>query len=118
MQYYLGFDDFKVGQRVKIKGKPENDGKFAALEVSMKAPKDQSEIEGLLQEVDQENKTVRILNKQYIISSDTVGVDLLGNETGFEAFKTGDMVKLKGTYSESQGFVPRSRRAYRRVSPR
>ena len=106
MHYFIGFEELEVGQRLKIKGKLDGGGEFMALEISMKAPKDQAEIEGMVQDIDHQEKTLRILNREVALSNGIGIRDLQGHVLGLEGLKVGDMVKLKGKYSESQGFIP------------
>jgi hypothetical protein len=105
MDEFIGFNDLKVGQRVKVKGKPAEDGAFTALEISVKAPADQAEIEGLIQNLDHQKNTLRIFNREIALPGN-IEVKTLQPGAGLKGLKVGDVVKLKGKYSEAKGFVP------------
>lgn len=106
MEKIIGFNDLKVGQRVKVKGKPGESGTFAALEISVKAPAEYSEIEGLIQSFDAQKNALRIMNRDLTLAGNVEVKTLQPSPSGLQALKAGDMIKLKGKYSEAQGFVP------------
>jgi len=105
MEQIIGFNDLKVGQRVKVKGKSNEAGSFVALEISVKAPADHAEIEGLLQGIDQQKNTLRIMNREITVPSTVTIKTLQLNNSGLSGLKIGDMVKLKGKYSAAGGFA-------------
>jgi len=91
----IGFDDLKIGQRVKIKIKPGKDGALVALKIRARDPDEEIEIEGLIQGIDQQKNTLRLLNRDFTLP-----------DYGLNGLKAGDRVKLKGMFSETQGFMP------------
>jgi hypothetical protein len=99
-------NDLKVGQRVKVKGKPGEGRTFMALEIGLKEGDDQTEMEGLIQSLDHQRKTLRLLNQEVMVSGSAEIKDLGRNSIGLQNLKVGDLVKLKGNYSASGGFVP------------
>jgi len=101
----VNLNDLKVGQRVKVKGKPGEGNKFVALEISQKAPKDQAEIEGVLQAIDPGNNSVRILNHEFCLPADLNIQDLQRNSITLGDLKSGELVKLKGKYSQADGLA-------------
>jgi len=106
MYDYHGFDELKVGQRLKVKGTPGPDGgTFSALEIAAKEQKDQSEIEGLIQRVDCAGRTLRVVNMNFDIPAGTVIKDVTKMEIGLENLKEGDVVKVKGRYDPNTSFV-------------
>jgi len=101
----VNLNDLKVGQRVKVKGKPEEGNRFVALEVSQKVPKDQAEIEGVLQAIDAAHNSVRILNREFTLPGDLNIQDLQQQRIALGELKSGELVKLKGKYSPSTGLA-------------
>lgn len=102
----IRFNDLKVGQRVKVKGKPGEDGAFLASEISTKAPADQAVIQGLIQRIDHQKNTLRLFNREFVLPDGVAIKDSQRQILGLKDLKAGDMVQLKGRYSESEGFVP------------
>lgn len=106
MDTIVGFNDLQVGQRVKIKGKPGEGGAFVAYAIDIKEPKDQAEIEGFIQSIDHPKNTLRICNREYALPDGLSVKNLQHLGAGLKSLKAGDLVKLKGTYSASKGFLP------------
>ena len=106
MYDFHGFEELKVGQRLKVKGTPGSDGgTFAALEIAAKEQKDQAEIEGLVQSVDSAGRTLRVVNMSFDIPAGTVIKDVSKMEIELGNIKEGDVVKVKGHYDPSTRFV-------------
>jgi hypothetical protein len=102
----IDFNDLKVGHRVKVKGKPGENGAFVALKISVKEPEDEAAIEGLIRSVDDQKNTLRVLTREFVLTN---GIEIKGsnhNFIGVNDLKIGDRVKLKGRYSPLTGFVP------------
>ena len=100
MYDYHGFEELKVGQRLKVKGTPGSEaGTFCALEVAAKEQKDQAEIEGVVQSVDYAGRTLRVVNMTFDIPQGTVIKDVSKREIDFENLSEGDVVKVKGRYN-------------------
>jgi ADP-heptose:LPS heptosyltransferase len=107
MDQSIEFNDLKVGQRVKVKGSPDEDAVFVALKIGLVAPADDSEIEGLIQSIDHRKNTLRLLNRDFILLDGITVKDSHRNIIGLKDLKVGDSVKLKGKYSGPEGFVPK-----------
>ena len=106
MYDFHGFDELKEGQRLKVKGTPGADGKsFTALEVAMKEQKDQAEVEGLVQSVDGSAGVLRVANMNFDITEGTVIKDMAKMEITLSDLKEGDVVKVKGQFSQDSRFV-------------
>ena len=106
MYDYHGFEELKVGQRLKVKGTPGSDsGSFSALEIAAKEQKDQAEIEGLVQRVDCDGRTLRVLNMDFEVPHGTVIKDVSKREIDLENLNEGDVVKVKGQYGPNTSFV-------------
>ena len=104
MYDFHGFEELKVGQRLKVKGTPGAEGgSFNALEIAAKENKDQAEIEGLIQNVDCAGRTLRVVNIDFDVPQGTVIKDVSKREIDLENLKEGDVVKVKGHYDS--GFV-------------
>ena len=103
---FMGFKELQVGQRLKVKGNPAADGKFVALEITVKPPSDKTEIEGVIQQVNVPTRTIQMLNREFTLPSDVSIKDLDRNFVSLEVLKPGDIVKLKGNYAPEQGFIP------------
>ena len=106
MDQIIGFNDLKVGQRVKVEGRLDEDGAFVALKIGAKAPEDEGVIEGLIQSIDHQKNTLCLLNREFILPDEVKIKDLHRDIISFKDIKAGDRVKLKGKYSELKGFVP------------
>jgi hypothetical protein len=106
MEEIIGFNNLKVGQQVKVKGTPGPEGVFAALEIEIRPPKNQAAIIGLLQNVDLRHNTLRILDRQITVPDASEITDLNGRLMGIVDLKPESRLKLKGTYSEPEGFMP------------
>jgi hypothetical protein len=102
----LGFDDLEVGQGVKVKGMPDEDGVLAAQEISVEAPADRAEIEGIVQNIDNPPNVLRLLNREFTLPEGIVVKDLQRHPTVLKNLQAGDRVKLSGTYLAPEGFVP------------
>ncbi|MDQ7053603.1 MAG: DUF5666 domain-containing protein [candidate division KSB1 bacterium] len=107
MAEVLGLTQLKVGQRVKIKGNPGANGDFRALEVNVKPGEDPAVMEGKIQAVDPENRTIRIMNREIKLGENVEIKNIHRQPISFEDLQEGDLIKLKGGYSESEGFVPK-----------
>ncbi|MCI0694726.1 DUF5666 domain-containing protein [candidate division KSB1 bacterium] len=106
MSQFIGFDCLKAGQRVKVKGKPSEDSTFVAGEISIKNRADQAKIEGVIQRLDHQKNTLRIFNRDFALPGDIQVKGLQHNLIDLKELKTGDVVKLKGKYSASNGLMP------------
>jgi hypothetical protein len=106
MYDFHGFDELKVGQRVKIKGTPGDAGTFTALEIAVKEPKDEAELEGVVQAVDPAARRLRVLNMDFELPGEVVVKDLMKAEIDIGGLAVGDVVKVKGDYHPSTGFIP------------
>jgi len=106
MEKTIGFNNLKVGQRVKVKGKPVEGNSFSALEVSIKPGDEDCALEGKIQSLDPAKNSLRLLNRDFMVNG---GVDIRNVQRqpiALQNLKAGDIVKLKGPYSESKGFAP------------
>lgn len=98
MNRIIGFEDFRVGQRLKVKGRRREDGAFAAEEVSIRAPASQAIIGGPVQHVDGRTKTLRLLNREFALPDGVVPVGLQDDAAGLEHLKPGERIELKVEY--------------------
>jgi len=106
MSAIVGFNDLKVGQRVKVKGKSGEDGKFTALEVNIKPSEDGAALEGKVQGVDTQKNTIRLLFRDIAMQNGVVIKNIQRNDIGLKDLKADDVIKVKGAYSAAKGFVP------------
>ncbi len=106
MYELTGFNDFKAGQKVKMKGRQGESGAFVAQAITLNDSADQAVIEGLIQSIAYEKNTLRILDCEIALPGSIVIKDLLRNSIALKDLKTGDRVKLIGEYLESKRFVP------------
>lgn len=106
MEQIIGLKDLKVGQRVKVKGKTDQNGAFTALEVKVKYPEEDSVVEGAIESLDTTSKTVRVLGQSFAVDSSALIKDMRRNGISMDSLRVGDMVKLKGTYDQAAGFQP------------
>jgi SAM-dependent methyltransferase len=106
MEQIIRFNDLKVGQRVKVKGKAGEDGVFVAQEISLEGSSDRAEIKGLIQSINHQKNTLYLLNREFVLPDGVAVKDSQRNTIGLKDLKAGDVVKLKGKYSEFKRFVP------------
>jgi hypothetical protein len=106
MEEIIGFNNLKVGQQIKVKGLLGPEGIFNALQIEIKPPRNQSAIIGLLQNVDLRRNTLLVLDRKITVPESTVITDLYGRLMGLVDLKPTNRVKLKGHYSDSEGFRP------------
>src|SRR5262245_1230145 len=99
MDEIIGFNQLKVGQRVNVKGKLTTEGTFLAVEIEMQPPKDHTEIEGLLQNLDRQNHSLRLLDRQFDFPENVTVVDLNNSPISLQDLKAMTVVKLIGKYS-------------------
>lgn len=102
----IGFGNLKVGQRVKVKGKPGNNGDFEALEVEIKPPDDSASLEGRIQNLDGQKKVLRLMNRDFVVANGCEIKSAQRQTINLSALHVGDIVKLKGSYTPDQGFKP------------
>jgi hypothetical protein len=105
MHPIIGFDHLNVGQKVKLKGKPEGQA-FSAWEISFKETDGLAKIEGVIQRLDHREGIVRLFNHDFSLPRGIKVKDLQRNFVDINVLKAGDLVKLKGQYSPSTGWVP------------
>ncbi len=102
----IGFTNLKTGQRVKVKGKPASNGSFEAMEVELKPPDDTAALEGKIQSLDAQKNSLRLMNRDFAIASGVEIKNAQRQSINMAALRVGDIVKLKGNYSATQGFMP------------
>lgn len=99
------FDVLKEGQWVKVKGMAEN-GAFQAHEVKIRPAGDQSVMEGKIQSVDPEKRTISLMHVTVPLSADVVVKNAARQDIQLSTLKNGEIVKLKGEYQPGSGFKP------------
>lgn len=102
----IGFKDLRVGQRVRLKGKLNEDGTFIALEIRVMEPGETSVIVGLIQRIHHHKYMLRIHNRDHSLPKTIAVKDLLCNNAHFADLAPESMVTLKGNYSPRRGFMP------------
>ncbi len=102
----IGFSNLKIGQRVKVKGKPANDGGFEAMEVEIKPPDEAAALEGKIQNLDAQKSVLRLMNRDFVVSGGVEIKNAQRQSINLATLRVGDIVKLKGTYSAANGFMP------------
>jgi len=88
------FNILRVGQRLWVKGEPDETGVFLAREISTKGQGEHVVIEGLIQNIDHQKNTISLLGRQFVLP-----------EFCLQGLKAGLRIKLKGKYSENTGFA-------------
>jgi len=106
MEKTIGFDNLKMGQRVKVKGKPAEGNNFSALEISIKPGDEEAALEGKIQSLDPEKNTLRLMNRDFALNGSVEIKNVQRQPIALKNLKPGDIVKLKGPYSASSGFTP------------
>lgn len=106
MEKTIGFNNLKMGQRVKVKGKPAEGNNFSALEISIKPGDDEAALEGKIQSLDAEKNTVRLMNRDFALTNGVEIKNVQRQAITLKNLKMGDIIKLKGPYAEPNGFTP------------
>lgn len=102
-----GFGSLKVGQRVKVKGRPDAQGNFQAVEINVKPPDENIALEGKVQAVDPAKNLLRLLNRDFILPNGIELKNIQRQSIALRDIKAGDLVKLKGAYHAGNGgFAP------------
>lgn len=106
MSQIVGFNELKIGQRVKVKGQALEGGKFTALEIVVKPDEEDVSFEGKLQSVELQTRTMRVMQRDFSVQSGVLIKNLARQDVGLDGLKVGDVIKVKGNYSPVRGFVP------------
>ena len=106
MDQIFRFHDLAVGHRVKVKGKLAADGAFAALQISLRPPHHHASIEGMIQQIDHQNFSLRVLNREIGVPENVVVKDAGQQRCEFNNLRVEDVVKIKGIYTDREGLVP------------
>jgi hypothetical protein len=106
MSQIVGFNELKIGQRVKVKGQAIEGGNFTALAVVAKPEEEDVSLEGKLQGVDVQRNTLRIMHRDFAVGGNALIKNLARQDVGLQDLKTGDVIKVKGKYAPASGFVP------------
>lgn len=106
MSQIVGFNELKIGQRVKVKGQASEGGKFMALSIIVKPEEDDVSLEGKLQGVNVERNTVRVLHRDFAVGAGAMIKNLARQDVGVKDLKAGDVIKIKGKFAPATGFVP------------
>lgn len=106
MEKTIGFNNLKVGQRLKVKGKPAEGNNFAALGISIKAGDDECTLEGKIQSLDAASNSLRLLNRDFKLNGGVEIKNVQRQPITLQNLKAGDFVKMKGPYAQTSGFAP------------
>lgn len=108
MEQIIGFERLKIGQRLKIKGKYQQDsGTFTALEIEALPFEEESSLMGMLEHIDHDQKIIRLLGRDFRVPGGAEVKDLMRQDVALTDFREGAMVKLKGRFLPSGEFIPR-----------
>jgi len=107
MDTVIGFNDLKVGQRVKVKGNSAEGNRFSAVEVIIKPHEDGAAIEGKIQGIFPEKNSLRLMHRDIAIVNGAEILDSKRDSVGLNGLQAGQVVKVKGSYSAANGLVPR-----------
>ncbi|MGH7496920.1 MAG: DUF5666 domain-containing protein [bacterium] len=105
MEEIIGFNNLNIGQRIKVRGLQGSEGIFNALQIEIKPHRHQSTIIGLLQNIDLRRNTLRVFDRKITVPDTTVITDVNGRLMGMVDLKPSSRLKLKGNYSELEGFM-------------
>lgn len=106
MEKTIGFNNLKVGQRLKVKGKPAEGNNFAALGIGIKAGDDECTLEGKIQSLDAASNTLRLMNRDFKLNGGVEIRNVQRQPITLQNLKVGDIVKLKGSFAPANGFAP------------
>ncbi len=105
MSQIVGFNELKIGQRVKVKGQAA-EGKFMALAIVVKSDEEDVSLEGKLQGVEAERNIIRVMHRDFTVSGNALIKNLARQDVGLKDLKVGDVIKVKGKFTPATGFVP------------
>jgi hypothetical protein len=106
MEKIIGFDELKVGQRVRVKGKLEGDGTFRALEITMQPPEEEATMTSVIQNVNYDQPSISLLGRELPVPANMIIKDLDHNQVGLKELKAKTLVTVKGKYAPERGFMP------------
>jgi hypothetical protein len=106
MYDFRGFPFLEVGRRVKVKGLPATDGTFAALEITVNEPDEQTEVQGLIQQIEQEQGRLHLANLTVVCPEELYIRYKRGDEANFADLQPGALVKIQGRSLPDGGFAP------------
>ncbi len=106
MEKIIGFDELKVGQRVRVKGKLEGDGTFRALEITMQPPEEAATITSVVQNVNYDKPAINLLGREFPVPASIIVKDLDHNQVSLNDLKAQTLVTVKGKYAPERGFMP------------
>lgn len=106
MDQIFRFHDLAVGHCVKVKGKLAEGGAFAALQISLRPPHHHASIEGVIQQIDHQKFSLRVLNREIGVPENVLIKDAEHQRREFKNLRVEDVVKIKGIYTTSEGLVP------------
>lgn len=101
-----GFEGLQPDQRVKLKGKFDEEGVFTAFEVTLRSHDENASIVGLIQEIDHASHTIQLLNRKLKVPADIEVTDFIQNDVRFEDLKPQTMVKIKVKYTAPDTLEP------------
>jgi hypothetical protein len=105
MEEIIGFNNLSAGQQIKVKGLLGPEGVFTAFQIEIKPPRNRSTIISMLQSIDLRQSALRVLDRKFTVPDAPVITDMNGRMIGMLDLKPSDRLKLKGKYSELEGFL-------------
>ena len=107
MSDFIEFEQLQPQHYVKISGKyMDREAVFLAVELVLEPSDGEDKYEALLQEVQAEQRTIKILGQTLRIPERLKIQNLDEQEVGMDRLKKGTMVKIKGSYDPGAGFKP------------
>jgi hypothetical protein len=103
---FISFENLSIGQPVKIAGKTVSGRGYLAVEIVLEPAETSPKLEGEVQAIDREHRSIRIFNRELVLQNGIVIKDLEESEVDFQSLEVGSVLKIKGKYVNGAGFVP------------
>ncbi|MCG8605014.1 DUF5666 domain-containing protein [bacterium] len=105
MEQVVGFEQLEIGQRVVVKGRLAN-GTFTALEISVQYPEVCSSLTGLVEGIEYETRTLRVLGRDFSLSKNVELKDFEHDLLDVGDLNAEGLAKVEGRYTHEKGLVP------------
>lgn len=102
MYHFRGLRFLETGYWVKVKGRAGSDGLFTALEITVKAPRDLSEIEGVIQQIDYVDRLATVGNLPIYMPNGVPVRDVPQDVVLINDLVGGDKVWIEGRYGNGR----------------
>lgn len=107
-------ESLKVGERVRVRGRRDGDGRFVAFTVKIRPSSPSTRIIGPIDAIDEPQGLIRVLGRNAHVAAGCRVVDRAGAPISHRDLAAGEVVEVTGTYSGSGTFTGSSIRVSHR----